>query len=348
MNRRSHLVLCAAVASLAACNPSSDLPPDPHDLPLRGTKPFQPLEKVDFALPDTHGRSFDFRAETDGKIALLFFGYTFCPDICSLHMATLAAGLGQVAPEVRDQVVVVFVTVDPERDTPERLAAWLAAFDSSFVGVRGSLEEVSAALAFYRYPPPETSGEDVGYTVGHPALVYAFAPDNLGRAMYGPETTRAIWAHDLSLMAGHDWTASAQTPTDTARGDAGGLPPGITVVDAYAPAPRDSAAMAVYVTLRNGGAIADTLLSLSSRIAVRGSIHDMVQDAGMMRMARLSSLEIPPGATVHLEPGSLHGMLEELRELPVAGDNLAVVLRFARAGPVPVAVRVVEYEDLIR
>jgi protein SCO1/2 len=348
MHRRSHLVLAAAVTALTACAPSSDLPVDPHDLPLRGTKPFQPLEKVGFTLTDTGGRPFDFRAETAGKIALLFFGYTFCPDICALHMATLAAALDQVAPEVTDQVVVVFVSVDPDRDTPERLETWLSAFDSSFVGVRGTLQEVSEALAFYRYPPPETSGEDVGYTVGHPAVVYAFAPDNLGRAMYGPETTRAIWAHDLSLLARHDWTAAEQAPTEPIGGAQAAPPPGITALDAFAPAPRDSTSMAVYVTLQNGGASPDTLLSISSRIALRGAVHGWVQEEGMTRMMRLSSLEVPPGGTVRLEPGGLHGMLEGLQQLPNAGSNLAVVLHFARAGPVPVPVRVVTYEDLVR
>ncbi|MEJ2205995.1 MAG: SCO family protein [Gemmatimonadota bacterium] len=107
MHRFPLAAFAAAVTALAACAPSADLPPDPHNLPLRGTKPFAPLEKVDFTLTDTQGRPFDFRAETDGKIALLFFGYTFCPDICPLHMATLAAALDEVATDVRDQVVLV-------------------------------------------------------------------------------------------------------------------------------------------------------------------------------------------------------------------------------------------------
>jgi protein SCO1/2 len=348
MHRFPLAAFAAAVTALAACAPSADLPPDPHNLPLRGTKPFAPLEKVDFTLTDTQGRPFDFRAETDGKIALLFFGYTFCPDICPLHMATLAAALDEVATEVRDQVALVFVSVDPARDTPERLGAWLAAFDSSFVGVRGSLAEVSEVLSFYRYPPPETSGEEVGYTVGHPALIYAFAPDNLGRAMYGPETTRAIWAHDLSLLARHDWGGETDGASPATAANATPVPAGITVLDAYAPSPRDSAAMAIYLTVHNGSAQADTLRSLSSRIARSGSIHDVVRAEGMSRMVALPSLEVPSGETVRLEPGSLHGMLEGLRELPEVGSNLAVVLHFGRAGAVPVAVRVVRYEDLVR
>jgi len=67
-----------------------------------------------------------------------------------------------------------------------------------------------------------------------------------------------------------------------------------------------------------------------------------------MRMVRLPSLVLPAGETVVLEPGRRHGMLEGLRDLPEAGSNLAVVLHFARAGAVPVAVRMVRYEDLVR
>jgi protein SCO1/2 len=303
---------------------------------------------VDFTLTDTRGQPFDFRAETDGKITLLFFGYTFCPDICPLHMATLAAALDEVAPSVREQVTLVFVSVDPDRDTPERLERWLATFDSAFVGVRGDLEQVSEALAFYRYPPPETSGEEVGYTVGHPALIYAFTPDNLGRAMYGPETTRAVWAHDLSVMAQHDWTAGEEAPAPSTPPAPLASASGISVLEAYAPAPRDSAAMAVYLTLQNLGNAPDTLLSISSRIAGAGSIHDMVREDGMMRMVRMPRLVLPAGETVLLEPGRRHGMLEGLRALPEAGGNLAVVLHFARAGAVPIAVRMVRYEELVR
>jgi len=152
-----------------------------------------------FTLTDQNGRAVsgqDFR----GKLMLVYFGYTFCPDICPIHMATLAAALRELDPAVRNDIRVVFVTVDPERDTPERLAGWMAAFDSSFVGVRGSDEEIAEALAFYRYPPPDRSGDEPGYTVGHPALIYAFTPDNLGRAMYGADTRKNTWVNDLNVL----------------------------------------------------------------------------------------------------------------------------------------------------
>jgi len=347
MSSRLPIAVAAALA-LGACAPGAEPPPDPGALALQGTAPFSPLDKVSFTLTDTRGEPFDFRKETDGRIALLFFGYTFCPDICPVHMATLAAALRRLPEEVRSQVTTVFATVDPDRDTPERLHGWLAAFDSSFVGVYGTEEEITEALAFYRYHPPEKSGEEVGYTVGHPALIYAFTPDNLGRAMYGPETSQEVWIHDLTLMAGHDWS-TGEAAQALSGGTVAAEVAGIQVVDPMVPRPPTATTTAFYVELRNTGPEADTLLGLSTDVAERASLHDMVMQGSVMRMAPLEGgIVLEPGATVRLEPGARHGMLEELRGLPEPGATVALVLRFARAGDVKVEARVVRYEDVGR
>lgn len=346
-SRPLSLVMAAVLA--AACAPPAEAPADPDALPLKGTVPFAPLEKVDFVLTDTHGDAYDFRRETDGRIALLFFGYTYCPDICPIHMATLAAALRQLPEAVRSRITTVFVTVDPARDTPERLQGWLAAFDSTFVGLSGSDGDVAEALAFYGYHAPETSGEEVGYTVGHPALIYAFAPDNLGRAMYGPETPQAVWVHDLTLLAGHDWSGSEGTATAPADTPPAAEAGGIQVLDPVVPRPPTATTTAFYFTLRNTGTVADTLLGLSADVAERATLHDMVLSGNVMRMAPLEGgIPLEPGATVRLEPGARHGMLEGLLGLPEPGGTVTVVLHFARAGEVAVPARVVRYEDVGR
>jgi protein SCO1/2 len=331
------------------------MPSDPNDLPLRGTKPFAPMDKVSFTLTDTDGEPFDFRRETDGKIALLFFGYTFCPDICPMHMATLSTAMRELEPEVREQVRVVFVSVDPERDTQERLDQWLTAFDSSFVGVRGTLEDVSQALAFYRYPSPETSGEEVGYTVGHPALVYAFTPDNLGRAMYGVETPKAVWVHDLNLMAWHQWEpTSLEDPSPPADeglasekviASVGSL----QVLDAYVPRPPAGGTAALYLMLRNTGAVSDTLLGFDTEASRGTSLHDMEISDGVMRMVPIAGgLALPAGETVQLSPGGRHGMLEGLVMELEPGSGVDLTLRFARAGELRMTARIIRYEDMVR
>ena len=161
-----------------------------------------PIPKTALMLTDTHGEEFDFRAETDGYLTLLFFGYTNCPDVCPVHMANLAAVFGDLVPEVRHRIKVVFVTTDPERDTPERLRSWLDNFDPSFIGLRGSVDSINAALAEMLLPgvavlPAEHGGEPM---IGHPAAVIAFSPDGLARVRYPFGVRQMDWAHDLPLL----------------------------------------------------------------------------------------------------------------------------------------------------
>ncbi len=359
--------LLAALVLAAGCEAPEPPPlPEAANLPLRGTTLPQPLGKVDFTLPDAGGEPYDFRAETDGKIALLFFGYTFCPDICPVHMATLAAALDELEPSARERIEVVFVTVDPERDTPERLRGWLDAFDSTFVGLRGTPEEIEDALAFYRFPAPERSGDEAGYTVGHPALIYGFTPDGLGRVLYGVETTRQEWVHDLEMLAGYPWEAWADERApgpDAAPGPgepaAGGTDAGaegepltrigdVTVLDAYAPEPVGGGdRTALYLTLRNDGPRADTLVGLATAVAGRAGLHAMRREDGMVRMEPLEGVPLPPGAAVRLEPGGLHGMLEGVAPgAMAAGATVEVELRLARGGSGTARVRVVTYESV--
>jgi protein SCO1/2 len=171
---------------------------------LRGQVTDPPIRKPDLVLTDTRGQLYDLRKETDGHLTLLFFGYTHCPDVCPVHMATLGAAIGELPPEVRNRIKVVFVSTDPERDTPERLRAWLDAFDPSIVGLRGPVDRLNAALASMKLPGvaviPATHGEHP--LIGHPAAVLAFGRDGLARVRYSFGVRRADWAHDLMLLAG--------------------------------------------------------------------------------------------------------------------------------------------------
>jgi protein SCO1/2 len=160
-----------------------------------------PLDKPDFTLTDTRGQPFDFRKATDGYVTFLYFGYTNCPDVCPVHMANIAAALKQVPPDVRDRVKVVFVTTDPERDTPQRLRSWLDNFDSTFVGLRGDMKEVNQVQAKLNLEPAtKEAGAGKDYGVGHSALVIAFSLDNKVHVVYPFGVQRADWAHDIPLL----------------------------------------------------------------------------------------------------------------------------------------------------
>jgi protein SCO1/2 len=194
------LTLAAAVG-VAACRGDAPRPGE-----LRGLLLPDPIPKADFTLSDTEGEPFAFVPETEGYVTLLFFGYTYCPDICPVHMANIAAVLHRLPPQIANRVRVVMVTVDPERDTPQRLRQWLDNFDRSFVGLVGPMDEVNAIQRSFRLAAAVKLGDDTtGYLMGHAAQVIAFTTDNRAHVMYPSGTRQADWAHDLPLLVRGDW-----------------------------------------------------------------------------------------------------------------------------------------------
>lgn len=157
------------------------------------------MPKPEFVLTDTSGRSFDFRAETAGKLTLLYFGYTYCPDVCSVQLAQIASVLNTL-PAVDRDTVVVFVTVDPERDTPEIIRAFLDKFDSTFVGLTGSVSDVAAAQLAAGLPVASKLGDPPDYAMSHSGAVLAFAPDGFAYTQYPFGTRQTQWAHDLPKL----------------------------------------------------------------------------------------------------------------------------------------------------
>jgi protein SCO1/2 len=201
------LFLIAALVQLSCQTESA--PPLPEG-PVRGGQVNPSIPKPSFTLPATDGTAFDFRAETDGFVTLLFFGYTSCPDICPLHMARIGAAMKELDTRVTERVKVVFVSTDPERDTPERIRNWLDAFHSDFIGIRGELDEINALISGIRFAPARREElEDGAYGVSHPSGVIAYTPDNQGRFLYlgGLGGSKEDWLHDLPILAFRDFGA---------------------------------------------------------------------------------------------------------------------------------------------
>jgi protein SCO1/2 len=195
MNRGPLLI---ALLALAACSGGNRWTRND----LGGAVITPSIPKPDLVLPDTRGRPFDFRARTRGKVALLYFGYTHCPDVCPLQMSHIAAALHGLGPEIAGEVVVVFVTVDSVRDTPQRLRQWLDAFDSSFVGLTGSLGRVNAIQTgthILAASAPEPDGHG-GYTMGHSAAVLAFTRDDSAHVAFPSDVTQDGWTADIERL----------------------------------------------------------------------------------------------------------------------------------------------------
>ena len=114
-----------------------------------------------------------------GKLVLVYFGYTFCPDICPTSLAATVEGLKQLTPEEAARVAMIFISVDPERDTPARLKEYVEFFHPSMVGVTGTPENLAGIArrygAFYAKQKVATAGN--GYVVDHSADTYIVGPD---------------------------------------------------------------------------------------------------------------------------------------------------------------------------
>ena len=128
-------------------------------------------------------------------MTLLYLGYVNCPDVCPITSAVLARTLETASPEISDEVQVLFVTVDPERDTPEAIRTFLDAFDNSFIGLRataGQLEQLQVALNAPT-ATAEVPDDTGGYLVGHASAVYAFGPDGVAHHRFPFGTRQSDW-----------------------------------------------------------------------------------------------------------------------------------------------------------
>lgn len=173
---------------------------------LRGAMLPDPLPRPDFVLERTDGRVFDFRAETSGRLTLLFFGYTSCPDVCPATMGNLAAVLGRLRSQDRRGIDVVFVTTDPDRDTAAVVETWLRRFDPQFIGLVGSAEALRRAQeAAGVSPAVRDAGDRTGYTVSHAAQVIVVSPDDSVHIAYPFGTRQHEWAEDLPKLTAR-WT----------------------------------------------------------------------------------------------------------------------------------------------
>ncbi|HEY8048527.1 MAG TPA: SCO family protein [Ramlibacter sp.] len=178
MKRRHLLTLAAAPLLVAACSESK---PKFNAIDLTGAD-----YAKDFHLPDTDGRMRSL-ADFKGKVVALFFGYTQCPDVCPTTMTELAQARQKLGAD-GDKLQVLFITVDPERDTPKVLKAYMGNFDPSFIGLvptAAQLEQV--AKDFKVYYKKVDGPTPTSYTMDHSAATYIYDPEGRLRlyARYG-------------------------------------------------------------------------------------------------------------------------------------------------------------------
>ena len=130
-----------------------------------------------FTLVDGDGKEVT-NLDYQGKLMLIYFGYTFCPDVCPTELGLVAKALDALTPEQRDKVVPLFITVDPERDTPQVMKTYTAAFHPRIVGLTGTVEQVEQAKkAYHIYAAKVAGSDDKSYSMDHSSVLYLMGTD---------------------------------------------------------------------------------------------------------------------------------------------------------------------------
>jgi len=215
--RRPHrgpLVATLLVLGLlaSACGPASSTSLAAEGLPRQSDGWHGiPLE-IERTLPDvtlltTDDEPFVLADELRGDPTLLFFGYTSCPDICPVHLAAIASAMNTAGISY-DDLDVVFVSVDPERDDPERIEDYLSNFSSRMTGLHEQLPIVADALSQLDLPGPVVEGPDPrgeGDLIGHPAQVIGFDANGEAQRVWPFGARRSDWVNDLPRIV-EEWS----------------------------------------------------------------------------------------------------------------------------------------------
>jgi len=186
------IILFAVSLLLGAC---SLIAPE-----FRGTVLDEPVAVPDFDLIDQNGEAFRL-SDQQGKAVVLFFGYTSCPDVCPTTLATWRK-VHEALGDDSDRVRFVFITVDPERDTPERLGLHVNAFNADFVGLSGSPADLEPIFEFFSVvrEKQEVADSALGYLINHTSSSFVLDPEGQWRLRETYGTPSEDIAHDLQLL----------------------------------------------------------------------------------------------------------------------------------------------------
>lgn len=294
----------------------------------------KPLINVDFV--DHEGKKFGLEQLT-GKWSLLFFGFTNCPDICPTTMQTLK----QVKSKVEQAGVwhnyqVIMVSVDPERDTTERLSNYVPYFDPEFIGISGPLESTASfaknvGILFFKNEAT-TNG---GYDVDHGAAIILVNPQGQYAGVITAPHIEATISDDLIALADYagvkpSAVKSSATKTELKPTTIASVPtesPSLVFENAWIrPAPPSVPSMAAYFDLVNN-TDQDIVIDKSSSSAFDMTmIHTTLIEDGVASMEHLDQLVVPANGRVKLAPLGVHMMLMRPTQGLGLGDNAEITL----------------------
>lgn len=158
------------------------------------------MPDLQFSLTDTRGKAVT-AADSAGQVRLLYFGFTSCPDVCPATLSSLSNAIRQMPDELQNKVTTLFVSVDPQRDTPEKIASYVSFFGDHIAGMTGDEPALRKLAKRYRttfgYEEPNATGN---YEVSHSAAVYVFDGTGGVRLLLRPDLTPKMISEDLTAL----------------------------------------------------------------------------------------------------------------------------------------------------
>ncbi|WP_375172126.1 SCO family protein [Marinobacter sp.] len=162
------------------------------------------MPELEFDLINSQGKSVS-GDDYSGRVRMLFFGFTSCPDVCPIALQKLNQATSGLDPELQDEVLTLFVSVDPKRDTPERLAKYVDFFGDNIVGLTGKEPQLRELAKRYRttfgYDEPDADGN---YAVSHSSAIYVFDREGNPRLLMRPDLSGEEIRHDLAALIQED------------------------------------------------------------------------------------------------------------------------------------------------
>ena len=166
-----------------------------------------PYPKPNVTLTDTENQPFNVATDTDTKVTLIYFGYTHCPDLCPLNMFTAASAIRAMPASDRSEVKVVFVTTDPDRDTPSVIQTWLDHFDPTFTGLTGTILQIRSAEGAIGMPlsfAEKSTSPGSNYEIVHAGYILVYTGDK-AHLEFPAEITVPEESHDLVSLVRSGW-----------------------------------------------------------------------------------------------------------------------------------------------
>jgi protein SCO1 len=196
--------VCAALALLAACAPGVDEGAAGRPLTASDAEAELPVLPIggDFTLTDQDGKPFSL-ASLRGKAVLIFFGYTMCPDACPTTLSKLSSAYAKLTEDERTRVKAVYITIDPERDTPAVMKDHLTYFGVDAVGLTGTVEETTKVAAQFGAHFERTNDKTAaGYLMSHTVSVFGLDPKGQTRVLIDYEASVDLVVKEIrALMA---------------------------------------------------------------------------------------------------------------------------------------------------